>query len=63
MFTKEDYLDYFNECDKIELEMKDYYADLAKRVSDPKIREVFLRISREEAQHSNLVESLRDYLK
>jgi rubrerythrin len=63
MFTKEDYLDYFDECDKIELSMKDYYADLAKKVTDSEVKEVFLRISREEAQHSNLVESLRDYLK
>jgi len=59
MFSKEDFLDYFDQILAIEREMKETYADLADRVTDPEYKEIFGRLADEERGHERLVEALK----
>jgi len=60
MFTKEDFLDYFDQLQALEIQMKETYADLAKKVQDPEFREIFSRLSREERGHEKRIEVLKE---
>lgn len=59
MFSKEDFLDYFDQILAIEREMKEAYADLANRVEDPEYQEIFTRLVSEERRHEKMLEALK----
>lgn len=59
MFSKEDFLDYFDQILAIEREMKEIYADLADRVTDPEYKEIFNGLADEERGHERLVEEMK----
>jgi rubrerythrin len=59
MFSKEDFLDYFDQILAIEREMKEIYEDLANRVTDPEYKEIFNGLADEEQGHERLVEALK----
>jgi len=60
MFTKDDFLDYFNQLQKIEIEMHEIYQHLSNEIEHPKYKNLFNRLAKEEKDHEALVQSLKD---
>lgn len=49
-------------CMAIEREGISFYEQAAKKVGDPKVRDIFRRLAREEKEHSRLLQSKGKYL-
>lgn len=49
-------------CMAIEREGISFYEQAAKKVDDPKVRDIFRRLAREEKEHSRLLQSKGKYL-
>ncbi len=58
MFTKEAYKEYFLQILELEEEMVREARELADRVDDPEIRQVMLRIMKDEQRHVGYVHEL-----
>ncbi len=59
MFTKEDFLHYFNQILAIEIEMMETYTDLHNRVQHPEYKKIFAEMAKEEKGHAELIEELK----
>jgi len=60
MFTKDDFLDYFNQFQSIEAQMHQNYQNLFDEIEHPKYKKLFAQLAREEAEHMALVQKLKD---
>lgn len=60
MFSKEDFLDYFDQLLALEREMKETYTDLQNQVQDPEYKQIFAELANEERGHERLVEELKE---
>lgn len=49
-------------CMAIEREGVSFYEQVAKKVDDPKVRDIFRRLAREEKEHSKLLQAKSKYL-
>ncbi len=63
MFTKEDFLDYFDQILEMEREMKEAFVDLEKRVQHPEYKKIFADFAEEERGHEALVEKMKEPFK
>lgn len=60
MFTKDDFLHYFNQLRRIETEMRKTYQRLHHEIEHPKYKKLFGKLARQEAGHMALVKKLKD---
>ena len=60
MFTNDDFLNYFNQLERIETQMHQTYQQLSDEIEHPKYKELFAQLAREEAEHMALVQKLKD---
>ena len=60
MFTKDDFLDYFNQLLRIEIEMNKTYQYLSSELEHVEYKNLFNRLAKEEMEHMALVQSLKD---
>ena len=60
MFTKDDFLHYFNQLQRLEIEMHKIYQHLANEIEHPEYKKLFNQLAKEEKDHEALVQSLRD---
>ncbi|MBW1780737.1 MAG: hypothetical protein JRL30_08340 [Deltaproteobacteria bacterium] len=62
MFTKDDFLNYFNQLHNIEARMHQTYQQISDEITHPTYRKLFNQLAREEAEHMGLVKELKDLL-
>lgn len=62
MFTKKDYLEYFDELYEKEIGMKKEVEDLLKVVKDPKAVEILKNIHEDEIRHMHIVKNMKDLI-
>jgi len=60
MFTKDDFLTYFNQLQSIEIQMHKTYQHLSNAIEHPEYKKVFAQMAKEEADHMALVKKLMD---
>ncbi len=60
MFTKDDFLHYFNQIQRIEAEMLKIYQPLSNEIEHPEYKKLFNQLVKEEKKHEALVQSLKD---
>jgi len=60
MFTKDDFLHYFNQLQRIETEMHKTYQHLSNEIEHPEYKKLFNQLAKEEADHMALVKKLKD---
>jgi len=60
MFSKEDYIKYFLQIRKVELDMRDNFGSCAEAVDSPDLKKFFLNLQRQEGAHSALVNDMLD---
>ena len=60
MFTKDDFLHYFNQLQRIEIKMHKTYQHLSNEIEHPEYKKLFNQLVREEEGHIALVQSLKD---
>jgi len=60
MFTKDDFLDYFNQIQRIETEMHKTYQHLLNEIQHPEYKKLFGELAKEEKDHMAQVQSLKD---
>ncbi|MBW2708367.1 MAG: hypothetical protein JRD04_03635 [Deltaproteobacteria bacterium] len=60
MFTKDDFLDYFDQLQKIEIEMHEIYQHLSNEIEHPEYKKLFNQLAKEEKKHESMVQSLKD---
>lgn len=60
MFTKEDFLHYFNQLLRIETEMKEIYQRLHNEIEHPVYKKMFGQLADEEKDHMALVKKLKE---
>ena len=60
MFTKDDFLHYFNQLQRIETEMHKTYQHLSNEIEHPEYKKLFNQLAKEEKGHEALVQSLKD---
>ena len=60
MFTKDDFLHYFNQLQRIETEMHKNYQHLSNEIAHPEYKKLFNQLAKEEKDHEALVQSLKD---
>ena len=60
MFTEDNFLDYFNQIQRIETEMHKAYQHLSNEIEHPEYKKLFNQLVREEEGHIALVQSLKD---
>lgn len=63
MFSKEDFLHYFDQLLALEREMKESYMKLQDQVQDPEYKKIFAELANEERGHERLVEELMEEFK
>ncbi len=63
MFSKEAYINYFKEIQKIESKMLENIVELQKVINDSSAREILESIYNEEKNHFNLEEILIEAVK
>ncbi|HPN72823.1 MAG TPA: hypothetical protein PKZ41_02380 [Candidatus Omnitrophota bacterium] len=63
MLTKEDYLEYIDQIEKVERDMRDVYARCLDRVEDGAVRTVLEWLMRDEGSHVKMVEVLREIVR
>lgn len=62
MISKEDYLNYLQEMDQVELRMVELYKECAEKVRTPDIKTAFSLLTESEKEHVGLVEKLKALL-
>jgi rubrerythrin len=62
MFTEDDFLHYFNQLQRIEIEMNKTYQYLSNEIEHPEYKNLFNRLAKEELDHLALVQSLKDLI-
>ncbi|MFA6161383.1 MAG: hypothetical protein WCT54_05125 [Patescibacteria group bacterium] len=62
MFKKKDYVTYFDQLYKIEVEMEREGRDLLKMVNEPEAQELLRHLIREEVEHKKIVKSLKNLI-
>ena len=60
MFTKDDFLHYFNQLQRIEIEMHKTYQHLSNEIEHPEDKKLFNQLAKEERDHEAMVQSLKD---
>jgi len=60
MFTKDDFLHYFNQLQRIEIEMHKIYQYISSEIEHPEYKKIFNQLAKEEKDHEALVQSLKD---
>jgi len=60
MFTKDDFLHYFNQIQSIEAQMHQNYQHLFDEIEHPEYKKLFGKLAREEVDHMVLVKKLKD---
>lgn len=60
MFTKDDFLHYFDQLQTIETEMNETYLRLHNEIEHPVYKKMFGQLANEEKDHMALVQSLKD---
>jgi len=60
MFTEDDFLDYFNQIQRIETEMHKAYQHLSNEIEHPEYKKLFNQLAKDETDHMALVQSLKD---
>ena len=60
MFTKNDFLYYFDQIQGIETKMHDIYQRLHHEIEHPVYKKMFGQLANEEKDHMALVQSLKD---
>lgn len=63
MFTKEDFLHYFDQVLAIEREMHETYKNLQNGVQHPYYKKAFAKLAKEEKDHEALLEDLKERFK
>lgn len=58
MFTKQDYIKYFLQIEKIEKGMGDGFLKCAEKVDDPELKKFFLRLHTEEMAHDRIANAM-----
>jgi rubrerythrin len=59
MLSEKDYLGYLEQLEQMEIRMGDFYGRHAALIDDPEIKKTFEAISKDEARHAGVVESLK----
>ena len=62
MITKEDAKNYLKKMLDVEEAMYKGYQEMASKVSDQELKDIFLKLSNDEVGHSKLVNDLIDLL-
>lgn len=63
MFTKEDFIKYFNQALEIETKMEETYRYLSDRITHPEYRQIFTQLLYEEKLHQEKVEEIINLFK
>lgn len=63
MISKNDVQNYLNDMMMIEMDMKNKYVELSKKVKDKRYINQFIQLSHEEESHAEMVTSLKELLK
>jgi len=63
MISEKNGYDYLKKMIKLETKMKNFYASMASKVKDQKLKETFSHISEEEAKHEKIVSEMMAILK
>jgi len=58
MFTKETFIDYFQQIFTLEKEMEKGYLDILSSITDPEYKAIFKRLANEERFHQSKVQEL-----
>ncbi|HNW44309.1 MAG TPA: ferritin family protein [Elusimicrobiales bacterium] len=58
MFTKQDYLKYFSQIEKLERGMAASFKKCAEKVDDPELKKIFTQLSKEEAAHGKVADAM-----
>lgn len=61
MFTKEDFMAYFDQLERIEIHMHDVYAEIHDRISHPGYKQLFAQLMRDESGHEEMIKELRSH--
>ena len=59
MFTKDDFLHYFNQLQNIEAQMHQNYQHLFNVIEHPEYKKMFGQLAKEETDHIVLVKKLK----
>lgn len=59
MLSKEDYKEHLNQMLEIEENMEKVYGDLAKKIKDKEMKNIFKKIKDEEQEHAALVRKMK----
>jgi rubrerythrin len=59
MLSKEDYKEYLNQMLEIEKNMEKVYGDLAKKIKDKEMKNIFINIKNDEHNHAQLVHKMK----
>ncbi|MCF7873339.1 MAG: ferritin-like domain-containing protein [Candidatus Omnitrophica bacterium] len=59
MLSKEDYQEHLNQMLELEENMEKMYENLAKRVEDKEIKNIFRKIRDDEQKHAALVRKMK----
>jgi rubrerythrin len=60
MFTKGNFLEYFDQIQSIEKQMHRTYQKLSDELEHPEYKKLFGQLAKEEADHMGLVMKLKD---
>lgn len=60
MFTREDFLSYYDQLLALEKKMEDTYQYLSEEVSHPQLKRVFAQLLAEEREHQEKVGSFME---
>jgi rubrerythrin len=63
MFSNKDYLEYFEEIGRIEVEMQKRGHELSECFSDPRIKKMLRGLVKDEVRHAKIVTDLINLIK
>lgn len=63
MFKKSDYISYFDQLYKTEVEMEKEGRALLKLINEPEAQELLRHLIREEVKHKKIVKSLKKLIR
>lgn len=58
MFSKNDYIKYFERIKAMEMKMAALYRDYTSRVDDPEVKNFFAHIQKEEEAHAKVADAM-----
>jgi rubrerythrin len=61
MFTKDDFLAYFDQIQNLEIRMYETYRDIHEQISHPKYKKRFAQLMHDESDHADMIKKLRSY--